>query len=380
MAEPKSDKKNDKKEDKNFWEKFKNNKKAQIIAIVIIAVLLVCLSAAGYLLTKKFKQKTIQNINETVIEPTGDAYRKIDGVLTTLETANLMPVSIIVENYKDIRPQSGLSQANIVYEALAEGGITRFLAIYADGTDIKTIGPVRSARTYFVDIAEEYGGIFAHIGGSPQALGMLSYEQYITDLNQFTYSQYYWRDEALPAPHNLFTSTEMMSYARRDLISEKAEGDYEGWQFKDQAGIADRSDKDIYIKINFSLADYLVEWKYNRENNNYLRWNGGVEHKDKNTDQQITAKNIIVQFAETSLVDPERLDIKTIGEGEALIFRDGNYILGKWRKEKSGERTKYFNDQGKEVDFDRGNTWIELVKTDTPVEWINSEGNTQKKN
>ena len=364
----------------NFWENFKKNKKAQIITGIIILVILLGLATTGYLLSKKKASNTYDNVNQPVEQPQGNAYRKIDGMLTTAENSNLLPIAIVVENYKDVRPQSGLSQANVVYEALAEGGITRFLGIFADGTDIKTIGPVRSARTYFVEIAEEYGGIFAHIGGSPQALGMLSYEDYITDLNQFTYSQYYWRDEAIPAPHNLFTSSQMMSFAARDLLSDKTAGDYQGWKFKKEKDFASRPDKEISLKIDFSLDDYAVEWKYNRDNNNYLRFNGNIEQKDKNNEQQITAKNIIIQFAETTMQDAERLNIKTVGEGDAIIFKDGAYFIGKWKKAATGDRTIFYNDQNQEIEFNSGNTWIELVKTDTAVEWVDSEGNTQKKN
>jgi hypothetical protein len=364
----------------SLWEKFKNNRKAQIAVGLIAVIIMGLLILGGYMLFSK-KDKTESGTPTTETEVQGQStYRKIDGVLTEEAKANLLPVAIVVENYKDVRPQNGLSSANVVYEALAEGGITRFLAIYSDGTDIKTIGPVRSARHYFVDIAEEYGGLFAHIGGSPQALGVLSYQDYITDLNQFGYSQYYWRDEAIPAPHNLFTSTEMMSFAIRDLIGENVQGDYDAWQFADEAELNARPETEINVKINYGLDDYAVEWKYNKENNIYQRLNAGAEHKDKNTDSQITAKNMIVQFAETSLIDTERLDIKTIGEGDALIFVNGESIIGTWKKEERGARTKYFDENGEEVEFARGNTWVQIVKQETAVEWIDAEGDAQKKN
>lgn len=379
MAEILEENKKTSEKKKNWWQKFKNNKKAVIVATIIVALVIVLSIVGVYFLVIKIKANKEPNLGQVELNEEA-VYRIIDGVLTTKDKANLLPVAIVIENYKDVRPQNSLASANVVYEALAEGGITRFLAIYADGTDIKTIGPVRSARHYFVDLAEEYGGIFAHIGGSPQALGVLSFEDYITDLNQFGYSQYYWRDESVPAPHNLFTSSEMMSFAVRDMLSEKTEGDYEPWQFNDEVKMAGRPKEEINIKIDYGLDDYSVEWKYNRENNNYLRFNGGGEHKDKNTDQQITAKNVIIQFTETNLIDSERLDIKTMGEGEALIFFNGQYINGKWKKENRGDRTKFYDAAGKEIQFSRGNSWIEIVKQDTTVEWADKDGVAQKKN
>ncbi|MFH0819175.1 MAG: DUF3048 domain-containing protein [Patescibacteria group bacterium] len=362
--------------------KFKESRKTQIITVV---VLLIVLGIVGMVIFSDDTQNSNDNNNSTSQKTanqldTSEAYRLIDGIKITKNRANFLPVAIVVENYAGIRPQSGLADANIVYEALAEGGITRFLAIYASGTDVKTIGPVRSARHYFVDVAEEYGGIFAHIGGSPQALGILSFEEYITDLNQFTYSQYYWRDDNIAAPHNLFTSSELMSYAIRDLLSENPEGNYTAWKFKDENASSVSIDK--YIKIDYSLDQYAVEWKYNTADNIYMRFNGDKEHKDALTDKQLTAKNIIVQFADTSLLEgeAERLDIKTIGEGEALIFLDGEVISGTWKKSQRGDRTLYYDKNNQEIEFNRGNTWVEMVKLETSVQWTDNSGSEQSKN
>ena len=358
-------------EDKeNIWKKFVNNlkkdRKTQVITISIVIVLVLVLIIGIVLSGKKIFKQDQDNANQT---GTSSIYRVIDGVKTDSSKTNLLPIAIVVENLVNVRPQHGLEQANIVYEALAEGGITRFLAIYANDENIETIGPVRSARHYFVDIAEEYGGIFAHVGGSPQALGILSYEEFITDLNQFTYSQYYWRDINIPAPHNLFTSSEFMSYAIRDLLSENPEGDYEAWLFKDKEPV--QTTNEINITIDYSSEDYKVEWKYDADENEYQRYNGGVEHKSAESEEILTTKNIIVQYTETGLLpnESERLDIQTRGTGKAVIFRNGTYIEGTWEKNDRGDRTKYYNANNEEIEFNRGTTWIEIVQLDTTVEW-----------
>lgn len=362
----------------SMWNNLKSNKKLQLIIGGVIILLVIAVVVIAMVAKKNDNSSSNTNSNKSVVS-SDQSYRRIDGVLADTANSNSMPIAIVVENYKDVRPQSGLSQANIVYEALAEGGITRFLAIFASSEEIKEIGPVRSARPYFVDIAEEYNGIYAHIGGSPQALGILNTEEYLTDINQFYNSQYFWRDENIPAPHNVFTSSQLMSYAVRDEGLDTTKPDYQAWQFKEDQTIANSND--LYIKVNYSLEDYFVEWKYNNDSNTYTRWNGNIEQKDKNNDQSIVVKNVIVQFADTGLIagEDERLEIKTIGEGKALIFLDGQVIDGTWKKENRGNRTTFYDNKNEEVKFNRGSTWVNLVKTDTGVEWndVDNQVHTQ---
>jgi hypothetical protein len=336
-----------------IWENFKSNKKAQIITIVVL-IILIGASIGGIML---FNDKTIiSNVNNTNVKINNDSIP--------------LPLAIMIENYKDVRPQYSLGEADIVYEALAEGGITRFLAIYTISKNLETIGPVRSARHYYVDIAEEYHGLFAHIGGSPEALGILSVQEYLSDLNQFGYSQYYWRDEEKAAPHNLFTSTNLLAYAVRDL-NLSPEGDYESWKYGKSNKNSVNDIVNQLIKIDFSTDDYNVEWKYDNDKNSFLRYNGGVEHKDALTDKQIEAKNIIVQYTETSLMDQAtgRLDIQTQGEGRAVVFVDSTAIDATWKKLNRGDRTKFYDKEGQEITLNNGITWVEIVATDTIVEW-----------
>lgn len=351
-----------------FW-KLKKSPKAQAIILVIFLIIVAVI--AGLLI---FLPGTGDRITELVgnkdLGGEGDV-RLIDGVKTNPGMENLFPQAIVIENLATVRPQAGLQEANLVYEFLAEGGITRFLAVYASGDHIELIGPVRSARHYIVDLAEEYHGLFAHIGGSPQALGILNVNDYLVDLNQFANSQYYWRDAEVAAPHNLFTSSDLMFYAQRDKVGEEAQGDFMPWKFKKEADKDERPPEDKYVKINFSSGAYEVEWKYDPDTNAYYRLNGGLEHTDKGTEKQLTAKNIIVQYAETSLLEAGtgRLDIRTQGEGEAVVFMDGTAVAGTWKKAERGSRTLYYGPDGEEMEFNPGKSWIEIVPTDRPVEY-----------
>ena len=160
-------------------------------------------------------------------------------------------------------------------------------------------------------------------------------------------------------------------FAQRDKVGEDATGDYTGWKFKKESSDLEEPTEEKNVKINFSSGSYEVEWKYDPETNTYLRFNGGLEHTDKNSEEQIKAKNIVVQYTETSLLEEGtgRLDIKTQGEGEAVIFMDGTGIEGTWKKDERGERTLFYDLNGDEIEFNPGKSWIEIVPTDRTIEY-----------
>lgn len=352
---------------------FKNNRPAQIITAAI--ALLVLAGVIGLIVWQSRSTPSgpdvfdsqIINANRATVSDT--APRRIDGVAVPVNESNFLPLALVIENLVTVRPQAGLSQANLVYEVLAEGGITRFLAVYASNEAIKQIGPVRSARHYLVDLAEEYGGIFGHVGGSPQALGILGSDEFMTDLNQFSYAQYFYRDQNIEAPHNLFTTSELMTFALRDLGFIERVGEYEPYLFKQQLNKKDRPINVAPLTIDWSNDDYAVEWRYDQATNSYKRWNAGVEQMDANTNEQLSARNIVVQRVETTLLETDtgRLDIITLGEGEAVVFQDGTVLVGRWKKANRGDRTKFYINDTEEVSFNPGTTWIELVPTDTAV-------------
>lgn len=343
----------------NTWKSFKGNRKYQIIALVAVILILIAVGS-GYAFFRS--KKTTSNENSNVNTSSQNEEKK--------ESKQEFPIAMIIENLSTIRSlHEGLSDADVVYEALAEGGITRFLVVYTKHFDLSRIGPIRSARHYYVDLAEEFHGFFGHVGGSPQSIGVLSSEDYLKDLNQFANARYYWRDTSIGAPHNVFTSTELMNIAKRDSGIESDSGNYESWSMKKDLELEERPTSQN-IKINFSSSAYQVEYKYNREVNIYQRFNGGEEHKDRNG-TPITPANIIVQYVETSLLEPAtgRLDIKTIGEGKSIVFRDGQAIEATWKKTNRGDRTKFYDSENKEIKLNKGATWVELVPSDRTVEY-----------
>jgi len=291
--------------------------------------------------------------------------RRLDGVLVDRDKANFWPYAVMIENLLSTRPQSGLSQAGVVYETLAEGGSTRFLAVFDPGEIISEIMPVRSARPYYLEWISEYGALYAHAGGSPQALTVIWENPDINDLEALSSdAKYFWRDRTKYAPHNLVTSSEKMNFALRDkeLLDKKA--DFHSWKFKDEAVVEERGEDGKTIAFNFSYGrTYQVDYVYNKENNNYERYNAGLVHKDKNTDEQIKVKNVIVQIVREPILKggKGRLDIYVGGEGKAWIFRDGQVIEGTWQKGSRTDRTLFYDLEGREVSLNRGNTWVHVL-------------------
>ncbi|MFH1366413.1 MAG: DUF3048 domain-containing protein [Patescibacteria group bacterium] len=338
----------------------KKSKKWLIIGIS--GILLVAVVLLGYFVLGR-SGKTNTN-NSAASEKEGQVRRTIDGVYDEEANQNAYPVALMIENLVTVRPQSGLDKANLVYEALVEGGITRFMAVFALTQPIEYIGPVRSARPYYLDWAKEYNALYSHVGGSPRAMSLISTYD-VFNLDQFYDSRYYWRDKGIEAPHNVLTSSKLLIFALRDKNA-AAEGNYEGYKYKDDASLSSRPAEAKSLTIDYSSFSYKVEYQYDREKNAYLRSQGGKPFESKDAGQ-IAAKNVAVQYVKTSVEDEGRLAMETIGEGESIVFQDGQAIAGTWKKEGRNMRTKFYNASGEEIEFNAGQTWIQVVPDDRDI-------------
>ena len=290
--------------------------------------------------------------------------RKVDGVMVPTKVWNQLPFGVMIENTQAARPQAGLSQAAIVYETLAEGGVTRFLAIFPQATKPKLLGPVRSSRPYYVDWAKEHDAIYLHAGGSHDAfqeIGKLKVRSYdgLTRIGAKYYSRKCY------GVHCLFTSTAQLT----KLVNEKkltgvvAKSDA-GWVFKNDIPLKNRPKHSRKLSIDFNGRTYFVQWQYDRKTNRYKRWNGYAIAKDKNTGKQITAANVLVQrIPKEKVLDKKlRLEFKLIGRGDATLYRDGQAIaLRWWKKDKNSKTVFYVKGTQKIVEFNRGTTWVEVV-------------------
>ena len=297
-----------------------------------------------------------------------------------------------IENSVDARPQSGLSGADTIYEAVAEGGITRFLAIFYC-QDAGQVGPVRSARTYFIDFVSEYADypLYAHVGGANQpgpadALGQLDtygWTDY-NNLDQFSIGfPTFWRDygrlPGVATEHTMYSSMDkLLDYAKTNRGLTNVDKDGKSWdtnfvpyQFTDDAPTSQRpATQSIHLEFWQSAgSDYFVDWTYNPKTNLYERVNGGKPQLDKDTGKQLAAKNVVVlemveDNANDGYVANDHLLFEDIGTGKAVIFKDGKRINGTWEKDKRTSRTIITDTTGKKVQFDRGLIWFEVLPTD----------------
>ncbi|MFA6271878.1 MAG: DUF3048 domain-containing protein [Patescibacteria group bacterium] len=305
---------------------------------------------------------SVVNTNKSTEEASLTKARLIDGRIVANEDSSLLPVGVMIENLPSVRPQSGLSKAQVVYEALVEGFSTRFLVVFDPKELPDKIGPVRSARPYYLEWISEYNGLYTHAGGSPEALGAIQ-GLGLRDLDALRKGQYFWRDNTQSAPHNLYTSKELLGYALRDLGLETEQPQFELGIYSSDPELADRPVDAKKVIIRFSGYNYEVEYQYDRETDEYLRFNAGVAHKDRNTDQQIRAKNVIVVEIPpvVSIGEKGRLTFDIQGEGRALVARHGEVIEGTWKKPDRTTKTRYFDSNGQEIDLGRGSTWIHII-------------------
>ncbi len=276
------------------------------------------------------------------------------------------PLAIMIDNAKDSRPQSGLDKANLVYEVLAEGGITRFLAIYAT-QEVDKVGPVRSARPYFITKTIEHNAIYVHAGESPDAAIFIR-EERIDDINELIHFKPFWRSPQRKPPHNLYTSTERLREEAKKLgyIEMVNKGDY---QFETDANEVLSGKQILNIDIKYNV-NYTVSYKYIPETQRYVRFINGAPHTDAETGRQLQVKNIIIQHSDRKVLDSEgRLAIDFIGEGSGLIIYNGKSEEITWVKDNLESKTYFFNHQGNRLAILPGNVWIQVVHPDTEIKY-----------
>lgn len=358
-----------------FKEFQKSTKKKKGAVLLVLLLFIFACGFLGFLVASNFASPN------KVFSPLGNLIsgdpreprnfpNPINGVLYTQSEAkewkDKLPLAVVIENHTDARPQSGLSRADLVYEALAEGGITRFLAVYLS-EDTK-LGPIRSNRPYFIDWLMEYDAGYAHVGGSPKAQSLVKSLR-IADLDQFFIGPpTYERSSSRFAPHNVYTTTAKLRRAASGR-GYKGPVNIDSWQFADDEATPSARPRKSEIGIPYPAFGMNVLWRYDAKSNTYLRFNAGVAHKDAETKKQLFAKTVIVQYVKTL---PEesghgRLKMGTVGSGKVLVFKDGKTIVGKWKKTSRKARTGFFDQEGNEISLNRGKIWVQVVPSDFKI-------------
>ena len=324
----------------------------------LLLVILISASGCNLFTSDKNKEKAAEEnpVSETTEE---EVIEEVLEVPTSPYTGEAMteeekiPFMAVVENSNLARPQSGLQEADIVFETMAEGGIPRFIALFhSKSPDI--IGPIRSARPYFLDLSVEYGLPFAHCGGSADAIESISNGIGLS-LNEFRYGSHYWRDSSRKAPHNLYTSAEKLRALITDLDYVKAP--ISGLIFEDSywSSHPHTTAKNIIIKANSS---YTTSYAY--RDGTYYKSMNSEESTDRETGNSLTAKNIVIQITDMETLADGRLKIRLTGEGEGFLITQGYYEKITWKKNENGA-TELYDISGEKIPMSTGNTWWHIV-------------------
>lgn len=294
------------------------------------------------------------------LEQTGKAI--YTGEAIDKENSNNTPFLAVIENIKAARPQSGLSQADIVFETLAEGGIPRCMALF-QSHKIENIGPIRSDRIYFNEIANAMNLPFAHCGGSQAAIDDIS-NKHLMSLNEMKNGSSYWRTKSRKMPHNLYTSSEKITA----LINKK------GYNVKPEFNLGfdnnywnNLPDKAPNIVIRMS-GYYTTSYVF--KNGRYEKLMNYESVPDKNTGKSLTAKNIIVQFTKISPIAGDkklRVEVDLTGSGKGYAISNGFYKNILWSKASGASPIKITDVNGNPIKLSAGNTWWEIVDSGTRI-------------
>lgn len=340
--------------------------------IIIILVLVAAAGFAGY--AWYITQKNSDQIT-SVAGFTGPKaphyYCPLDGTeVPDRAAATVRPIVFQVDNAPAARNQAGLSKADIVYEAMAEGDVTRFSAVFACH-EAEVVGPIRSARLIDLELVPEYQALLADSGSSEGVTAGLEAAPDVPNINDDGYHDIaFWRADDRIAPHDLMSSTQGVRKAAAS-VGHSLTATLSPLTFKEDSPAPAVNS----ISVPYS-AVVDVGYKYDPASNGWLRFNGGEAHMDAETGKQLTPKNVIIQFVpsyESEIVEDaggnRGMDYTLTGSGKALVFRDGQVIQGTWsRAERSGV-TQYLDASNKPIALNRGLTFVQLVDTNFQASW-----------
>jgi hypothetical protein len=276
------------------------------------------------------------------------------------------PFMVMVNNAPQARPQSGLSYADVLYEILAEGEITRLVALYQSKHWDGPIGPIRSIRPYYIDLGKMMDAVPVHAGGSPDAYAQLS-EQKAEHMDEITNAgRFFWREPSRKAPHNLYTNLENLENGMKKMgIREDSKAVQAQSTF-----VAEETGKPeermTQIRITFLLSSYVVSYHYDPERRQYKRFIDEAPHVDMSNNEQLTATNLVVIEAEHVVLDSEgRRDVKLVGSGKGYLFQRDRVQSVRWERSDVQDRFHLYQ-ESQELGFYPGTTHF-IIVPNTPT-------------
>ncbi len=294
----------------------------------------------------------------------------LTGRLVSPEAAQRHPIAVMIDDQSAARPQSGLNSASVVWQAPAEGGIPRYMLIFQENVP-GAIGPVRSARYYYIAWAADWKAMYVHAGGSPQALSTLASKgagQLVYNADQFRYGAYFWRINTRPAPHNLYTD----GPALRALagVVKAADGPITpAWTFAADPPLETRP---IGGRIELAYLANRIHFDYDRTMNAYVRSVSGASPEIDPADGQVVApRNVVIMVVQFGPLNDgstsKRLEAQVIGRGPAWIASNGRTVKGTWRKSSLTSPTTFHDAAGNPVTLTIGQTFVEVLQASTSI-------------
>ncbi len=298
-------------------------------------------------------------------------YSDLDGVLAPSDLAHRLPMAVMIDDSKAARPQSGFSSASIVYQAPADGGEDRYMMVFQEGT-ATDIGPVRSARPYFVYWAAEYKAMFGHFGGDAVSLDQVipANAKNIYNMDDLRGGSCpYHRIATRASPHNAYTNSAVLI---RCLSKLRYPTTYRGLPVRTFRDDSPHSQLPATQSISIPYRTGLIGYTFDPATDSYLRYVGGHPQTDPANGQQVTARNVIVMFqalSYDSISDPghKRPVVANVGSGKAIVFVEGQAIKATWKKTSKTALTRLYDSSGKQIQLVRGEIFIQSVPTGTAV-------------
>ena len=337
---------------------------------VFVVILIILVIIAGVLVAlKMFNIEEVQEANTNALNETVEEKPKEEQEPKTLSGLT-RPIAVMIDNNINAMPQAGLLEADIVYEMIVEGGETRLMLILQD-KDLDKIGPVRSARHYFLDYALENDAIYVHYGWSPQAQEDIT-KLKVDNINGiYESSSSFWRVDDKYAPHNAVTSTENIQeiVEREEYRIRKNKENVLNYVVDE----VELEDGEIANTITIPYSENnVVEYEYDEELGEYVRYSRGEKQIDWDTEKTVTTKNIIIQKIEnTTLQDGSgkgRQTLDNIGEVEGYYITNGKAIKIICDKASRRDQTVYRDLDGNEINVNDGKTFIQICPIDAEIE------------
>ncbi len=350
----------------------KRKQKTLIIALfsflVIIAVF-VAVSLGngneGDVLDEEESQSEIDVQEEVEPEPEPVVYYSpYTGEEVSETVAATRPVAVMINNIEQALPQAGISQADIFYEIPVEGSITRCMAIFQDYSNLDLLGSIRSSRLYFAYISQSYDAIYVHYGQSKYALSYLKSSSIdnITPIKHNLESVAFYRSSAKRAPHNVYTNSQMLTAGIAQAgYQSQLEANYQSpFRFNLEAQVNLGSTKANEIYPGYKYSD--TTFKYNATTGLYERYEFNHAHIDESNGQQLAFKNVIIQYVASHYeADNYTLNINTTGSGSGYYFTNGEYIPVTWKCDGVKSPTKFYREDGSQLEMNVGKTSICVV-------------------